>query len=91
MFTLFVFHFVAGILLGLRFRFGVIFAIAALAVLEGVVADDWLEAGPWYIISFCALLASQAGYVASAFLLSNARPEPIADRRGTDLPSEAMH
>jgi hypothetical protein len=83
-------HFLGGVLLGLRFRFGVVFAIAAVVGSEGLLGDYLLGAGPWYVISLWALMAGQAGYVASAFLPSNARPEPIADRRGTDLPFEAM-
>jgi hypothetical protein len=90
MLTLLGFHFVGGILLGLRFRFGVVFAIAAFAGIEGLVAEYLLEAGTWYVISLWALVASQAGYVASAFVLPVLRPA-ANDRRRTDLPSQAVH
>jgi hypothetical protein len=84
---LFAFHFVGGILLGLRFRFGVVFAIAAAVVIEGLVAQFWLHSGPWYVISLAALMASQTGYVASAFLVSQLRPR-AAQGHG-NLPSGA--
>jgi hypothetical protein len=86
MLALFAFHFIVGILLGLRFRFGVVFPVAAAVGIEGLVAQYWLQSGPWYIISFGALMASQAGYVASAFVVSQLRPSPAAENRA-NLPS----
>jgi len=91
MLTFFGLHFVGGILLGLRFRFGVVFAIAAFVALEGIVAEYWLDGGPWYIVSLWALMASQAGYVASAFVWSILRPATTTGRHRTDLPSEVAH
>src|SRR5579871_5731052 len=81
------FHFFGGILLGLWFRFGVVLAIAAAVTVEGLVAQFWLQSGPWYVISLAALMASQAGYVASAFVVSQLRPR-AAPNHG-NLPSGA--
>ena len=90
MLSLFAFHFIVGIVLGLRFRFGVVFAMAAAVVVEGLVAQFWLQSGPWYVISVAALMASQAGYVASAFLVSQLKSARAAQNR-TNLSSGAAH
>ena len=90
MLSLFALNFIVGILLGLRFRFGVVFAMAAAVVVEGLVAQFWLQSGPWYVISVAALMASQAGYVASAFLVSQLKSARAAQNR-TNLSSGAAH
>ncbi len=79
-------HFLVGIWLGLRFRFGVVLAVAAVVTIEGVIAQHIFQSWPWYFISLGALLASQAGYVASAFVVSQLRP--AVSRSRANLPSE---
>ena len=90
MLSLFALNFVVGILLGLRFRFGVVFAMAAAVVIEGLAAQFWFHSGPWYLISLAALMASQAGYVASAFLVSQLKSARATQNRA-NLPSGAAH
>jgi len=90
MLSLFALNFIVGILLGLRFRFGVVFAMAAAVVIEGLAAQFWFHSGPWYLISLAALMASQAGYVASAFLVSQLKSARATQNRA-NLPSGAAH
>jgi hypothetical protein len=51
-----------------------------------VIAQHIFQSWPWYFISLGALLASQAGYVASAFVVSQLRP--AVSRSRANLPSE---
>jgi hypothetical protein len=81
MLALYGFNFILGMLLGLRFRFGIVLALAALAAVEGVAAAHFLTAGAWYVIAICALVAGEAGYVGAAFVWPVLRPAAARRRR----------
>jgi hypothetical protein len=87
MLVLLALNFVGGVAAGSRFRFGIVFAFGAVAVLEGLVGGYWFDAGRWYAIALLALAACEAGYVAAAFVAPGFRPMAVTSPP-PDLPSE---
>lgn len=68
-------HFIAGVLLGTRFRIGIMAPAFAVVIAEGLAGTQWLDFAPWYVLIVAGIIAVQAGYGAAAFLRPATRPE----------------
>ena len=75
MVTFLVVHFIVGVLLGTRFRIGIMVPASALVVVEGLVGTQWLDFAPWYALMILGIVALQAGYGAAAVLKPASRSE----------------
>lgn len=72
-------HFIAGALLGTRFRIGIMVPAFAVVIVEGLVGVQWLDFAPWYVLIVAGVIAVQAGYGAAAFLRPASRPASQAE------------
>jgi hypothetical protein len=71
-------HFLAGILIGARFRFFALFPAFAVVGVESLVGAFYFGLAEWYVILLVGLVAIQVGYALAS------RVRPI--RRPAEMP-----
>jgi len=87
MISFLVMHFVAGLILGARFRFAALLPAFAFVAVEAIFAAVHELFAPWYLILLGGCLALQVGYAAAAFVRNrraealNAPPRPFISSR----------
>jgi hypothetical protein len=71
-------HFILGAALGAFFRIGIMLAVVALVVVEGLLGWYATMNLPLYVVGIFAFVAVQAGYVCGALIRPATKAEPSA-------------